>query len=585
MEMTENLARLRGELDRIDDNILHLVEQRLTLCRRIALSKGNARQLKLNPRRQGEVIARLEARASSNAAPAVAHIWREIMAHGLQVQAPTRFLIPDHSNREQLLRLVRERYGAAVPVEWVGAKEVAVARAEVEEAVAVLAGAALPKLPAPVTAFDQLRDERGALVGWLAGRVGADAAVRLADTSSSRWNPSSWRTREARQQPDYLDIAQLDRVERRLAARAPLVELQDIDALRARLADAERGQAVLLQGGDCVETFREYSLEKIGSTAGLLLELGQIIGAAAGRPVIHVGRMAGQFAKPRSSATENVGGIELPIYRGDGVNGAEAAIEARTADPRRLLKAHDQAAATMQQLWHGAPAGSEPVYASHEALLLNVEQALTRYDELTGRWWAGSGHMLWIGDRTRQLDGAHVEYARGIANPIGLKCGPSLSPDELLRLIDTLDPHHEAGRLTLIPRLGRATIADRLPALMRAVQREGRNILWCADPMHGNTRIVDGRKTRLLDDILAETVAFHDIAAAEGVWPGGMHLELTGTDVLECAGGRRRPMRFGSGPGYQSGCDPRLNPGQARELAELVAEWHSPAAGRLRKCG
>lgn len=581
MRTMDNLARLRGEIDRIDDEILELVEERLSLCRRIALSKGGGNRLKLSPSRQQAVLARLQARASESAAPAVPHIWREIMAHGLQVQAPIRILIPAGAYGDRLLPLVREQYGSAPLVEWVRCPEIAIARAEREEAVAVLPGTVPPRLPEGLSAFDQLRDQDGALVGRLVGRVDAKPVHHRLPL----WNPDSWRAREARQQPCYPDLAELDRVERRLAARAPLVELHDIDALRDRLADAARGQALLLQGGDCVETFGEYSAEKVGATAKLLLELGQVIGSAAERPVIHVGRVAGQFAKPRSSPTEIVGGVELQVYRGDGINGAGPDRLARIADPGRLLQAHDQAASTLQELWHRAPPGSQPIYASHEALLLNVEQALTRYDELTGRWWASSGHMLWIGDRTRQLDGAHVEYARGIANPIGLKCGPGLDADELLRLIDRLDPDNDPGRLTLIPRLGRERIADQLPRLLRATRDEGRNVLWCVDPMHGNTRTVDGRKTRLLDDIVAETIAFHEIASAEGVWAGGLHLELTGTEVLECTGGRRKLFRLGAKPRYLSGCDPRLNPGQARDLADQVAAWHAPAAPGYRMCG
>jgi 3-deoxy-7-phosphoheptulonate synthase len=584
MNMNDNLARLRGELDQIDDGILELVERRLTLCRRISLSKGGSRQLKLSPARQRAVVARLQDRASTIAAPAVAHVWRELMAHGVRAQSAMRILIPDHPDRERMLRLVRELYGSAAPVEWVGSEADATARALSEEAIAVLPATITP-LPKGLIAFDLLRDERGRAIARLAGRVGQEAVPTSADDRRAPWRPSSWRAHEARQQPSYRDPAELDRVERRLAARAPLVELNDIDALKRQLAKAARGEAILIQGGDCVETSAEHGSEKVQLTADLLLELGQIVGAASGQPIVHVGRIAGQYAKPRSAATEMVGGVELPVYRGDGVNGSGPTAEDRAADPRRLLQAHDRAVETMRQLWDRAPSGSEPVYASHEALLLNVEQAMTHYDELTGRWWAGSGHMLWIGDRTRQLEGAHVEYARGIANPIGLKCGPGLEATELLRLIDRLDPDNEPGRLTLIPRLGREKVAEQLPAWMSVVRTEGRNVLWCVDPMHGNTRIIDGRKTRLLADIAAETAAFHDIAAAEGVWPGGVHLELTGTDVLECTGGKRKLFRLGGKQRYRSGCDPRLNPGQARELAEVVAQCHSPITARVRKYG
>lgn len=585
MNMNDNLARLRGELDRIDDEILALVERRLTLCRRISLSKGMSSRLKLSPMRQRAVVARLQAQASNGTAQAVAHIWRELMAHGVQAQSAMRVLIPDHPDRELMLRLVRDQYGSAAPVEWVGSEAAAIAGAMDGEAIAVLPGAASTSLPDEVVAFELLRDSRGRTIARLAGRVGQEAAISSADDRRAAWKPSSWRTREVRQQPAYRNIAELNQVERRLAARAPLVELHDVDALRRRLAEAAQGRAILVQGGDCVETAEEHGPDKIRLTADLLLELGQIIGAASGQPIVHVGRIAGQYAKPRSAGTEMAGGVEMPVYRGDGVNGSEPTLEARAADPQRLLQVHDRAIETMRHLWDRAPAGSEPVYASHEALLLNAEQAMTRYDELTGRWWAGSGHMLWIGDRTRQLEGAHVEYARGIANPIGLKCGPSLEADELLRLIDRLDPDNDSGRLTLIPRLGRAAVEARLPGLMRAARREGRNVLWCVDPMHGNTRVIDGRKTRLLSDIAAETVAFHDIAAAEGVWPGGVHLELTGTDVLECVGGRRKLLGLGWKQRYLSGCDPRLNPGQARELAAVIAECHATDGASLRKYG
>jgi 3-deoxy-7-phosphoheptulonate synthase len=359
-----------------------------------------------------------------------------------------------------------------------------------------------------------------------------------------------------------------------------LVELHDIDALKERLAAAARGEAVLVQGGDCVETLREHSPEKVRATAALLREIGDLVGAAD-VPAVLVGRMAGQSAKPRSSATEVVNGVEISVYRGDGVNGEEAELPSRLADPQRLLAVHDMAAETLRHVWGTGAADEAPVYASHEALLLNVEQAQTRYDERTGRWWAGSGHLLWIGERTRQLDGAHVDYMRGIANPIGLKCGPTMTVDDLLRLLDRLDPAGEAGRMTLIPRMGRERVGERLPALMRAVKQAGRNVLWCVDPMHGNTRVVDGRKVRLVDDILAETQAFHEVTASEGVWAGGVHLELTGSDVLECRGSsRRRWLGLGPRAPYLTGCDPRLNREQALEVAAAVARWTAPTAAR-----
>lgn len=579
MRTNSQLAQLRRELDRIDDAMLSLLEQRLTLCRRISDAKP-ATGVKLCPDRQRSVIDRLTARANDDAARAVPHVWREIMAHGVQVQSELALVIPDSSNREQVLRLVRDCYGSAAPVVWVDSSTAALARAVRGGAIAVLPTSSANILSCDLGELDRLRDEEGAIVARLIGRMPAKAKLKA---DSGNWHPSSWRRRPTLQQPDYPNLRELQRVERRLAARAPLVELNDVDALRRKLGEVALGRAILVQGGDCVETRREASPEKVRLTADLLLALGKSLSQAADCPVVHVGRMAGQYAKPRSAQTETIDGREIPVYRGDGINGEGADAASRIADPQRLLDAYDQAVATLGEMWDRAPAGSQPVYASHEALLLGAEQAMTHYDERSGRWWAGSGHMLWIGERTRQLDGGHVEYARGIANPIGLKCGPGLEADELLRLIDRLDPTNEAGRLTLIPRLGKERIGEILPGLMRAMKDEGRNVLWCVDPMHGNTRIIDGRKTRLLGDIIAETLDFHDIAMAEGVWTGGVHLELTGTDVLECRDNARRWMRLGARPPYLSGCDPRLNSAQVQELGLAIAAWHAPV--QRRKAG
>ena len=318
--------------------------------------------------------------------------------------------------------------------------------------------------------------------------------------------------------------------------------------------------------------------------------MGAILRAASGGDVVHLARIAGQFAKPRSSSSETIGGVTLPSYRGDAVNGPEFAAAARTPDPRRLLDAHRQAQVTIQLLNAYAAASyadlptvhrqvglSEPLrpvtmFTSHEALLLNYEQALTRYDEASEQWCATTGHMLWIGDRTRQLDGAHVEFARGVANPIGLKCGPSLETDDLLRLIDRLDPNNVAGRLVLIGRFGAAHIAEHLPKLMEATRREGRRAIWSIDPMHGNTCTVDGLKTRMVSDIVSEIRTFFEVAAAEGVHPGGVHLEMTGSDVTECIGGTLKLARKDLGRSYLTHCDPRLNEGQAIDVAHAVAD-------------
>jgi 3-deoxy-7-phosphoheptulonate synthase len=578
MRTTQDLARLRGELDLIDDELLDLVGRRLALSALIAAAKtDDGGHLKLRPARQRAVVARLQAKASAASAGAVADIWRELMAHSLQRQAPTRLLLWTDGDREALARLARERFGSAAPLDWAAGPEEALRRAQAEEAVAILSCRWLGPLPAGLTAFDRLDDEAGSPVARAIGRVEAEAE---AAPVLPAWSPAGWRRREALQMPVYPDPRALEAVERRLRTRAPLVELHDIDRLRRQLGEVAEGKAFLLQGGDCAESFREFSPGKVASTADLLLELGRTLAAAAGAPVVHVARMAGQFAKPRSAATERVGGVDLPAYRGDGVNGAEPTPAARAPDPERLLRAHDQAAATARLLCAHVADGGEPLYASHEALLLPYEQALTRYDERSGRWWAGSGHMLWIGDRTRGLEGAHVEHARGIANPLGLKCGPDLEAEDLLRLIERLDPGNAPGRLTLIARLGRDRIADRLPRLMRATAAAGRRVAWTVDPMHGNTRLAAGRKTRFFGDIAAETRSFFEIAAAEGVWAGGLHLELTGMAVTECLGGRRPVFERDLGRRYLTACDPRLNPDQARELAWLAAREAAPRPAR-----
>jgi 3-deoxy-7-phosphoheptulonate synthase len=349
------------------------------------------------------------------------------------------------------------------------------------------------------------------------------------------------------------------------------------------------GGGFVVQGGDCAESFAEFNADKVRVTYNLLLRMGAML-RAAGVDVVHLARIAGQFAKPRSSNTETIDGVTLPSYRGDAVNGPAFTSAARVPDPKRLLDAHRQAQVTIELLQAYASASyadvpkvhrevglkepSRPVamFTSHEALLLNYEQALTRYDEASEQWWATSGHMLWIGDRTRQLDGAHVEFARGVGNPVGLKCGPSLAVDDLLRLMERLDPDNAPGRLVLIGRFGATKVAEHLPELMRATRREGRNAIWSIDPMHGNTRTVEGVKTRMVGDIVSEIGSFFEVAAAEGVHPGGMHLEMTGGDVTECIGGSLKLAPEDLGRRYLTHCDPRLNERQALDVAHAVAD-------------
>ncbi|HVI28020.1 class II 3-deoxy-7-phosphoheptulonate synthase [Hansschlegelia sp.] len=442
---------------------------------------------------------------------------------------------------------------------------------------------------------------------------------------SERWSPSSWRDKPIEQSPVYPDTAALAAAEAQLASFPPLVFAGEARKLKRQLAKVAAGEAFLLQGGDCAEAFAEHSADNIRDFFRVLLQMAVVLTYAAASPVVKVGRVAGQFAKPRSSPTEVVDGVELPIYRGDIVNGTEATPEARIPDPRRQLEAYRQSAATLNLLRAFANGGyanldfvhqwmlgfvkespqsgryrevadriaealdfmracgidpeSHPelrttdFFTSHEALLLGYEQALTRVDSTTGDWYATSGHMIWIGDRTRQLDHAHVEYARGVKNPVGLKCGPSLKPDELMRLIDALDPDNEPGRLTLIARFGAEKVFDHLPGLVRAVKAEGRNVVWSCDPMHGNTiKSASGYKTRPFERILQEARAFFEVHRAEGTYAGGIHVEMTGKNVTECTGGARAISDADLHDRYHTHCDPRLNAEQAIELAFLVAE-------------
>ncbi|MHC3127293.1 phospho-2-dehydro-3-deoxyheptonate aldolase [Brevundimonas sp. GN22] len=442
---------------------------------------------------------------------------------------------------------------------------------------------------------------------------------------TKRWTPDSWRQMPALHMPaDYPDAAELARVEDELRAMPPLVFAGEARRLTQQLAQVEAGNAFLLQGGDCAESFKEFSADNIRDTFRLILQMAVVLTFAGRKPVVKVGRIAGQFAKPRSSPIEEIGGVELPSYRGDIINGMGFTPEERIPDPQRLLKAYHQSSATLNLLrafagggyadlynihkWtlgfadNGAGAayreladkitealafmeavGVTPqthpdlsrveVFTSHEALLLNLETALTRVDSGSGEWFDTSAHMLWIGERTRQLDGAHVEFMKGISNPIGVKCGPTMTSEDLLPLIDALNPNNIPGRLTLIGRFGHDKVGDRLPALMRAVKAEGKRVIWSIDPMHGNTlKAANGYKTRPFDRVMGEVRSFIDVAEAEGVHPGGVHLEMTGQNVTECLGGAQPVTEDDLSSRYHTHCDPRLNADQALELAFLVAE-------------
>ena len=451
---------------------------------------------------------------------------------------------------------------------------------------------------------------------------------------NSRWTPDSWKQKPVVHMPmDYPDTAALHAVEDELRAMPPLVFAGEARTLTAKLAQVERGDAFLLQGGDCAESFKEFSTDNIRDTFRLILQMAVVLTFAGRKPVVKVGRIAGQFAKPRSSPVEEIDGVELPSYRGDNINGSAFTPEERIPDPQRLIKAYNQSASTLNLLrafasggyadlynihrWtlgfadNGAGAqyrelaekitealafmeavGVTPethpdlsrveVFTSHEALLLNVESALTRLDGSTGEWFDTSAHMLWIGERTRQLDGAHIEFMRGIKNPIGVKCGPTMEADDILRLADVLNPDNIPGRLTLIGRFGHDKVGKRLPGLMSAVKAAGKRVVWSIDPMHGNTLKADnGYKTRPFDRIMSEVRSFIDIAEAEGVHPGGVHLEMTGQNVTECLGGATEVTEDDLSSRYHTHCDPRLNADQALELSFLVAE--KLRLGRLKQ--
>jgi len=442
---------------------------------------------------------------------------------------------------------------------------------------------------------------------------------------AERWTPDSWRGKPVLQMPNYPDAGALADVEAQLATFPPLVFAGEARNLKKSLARVAKGEAFLLQGGDCAESFAEHGANNIRDFFRVFLQMAVVLTYAGALPVVKVGRIAGQFAKPRSSPTEKIDGKELPSYRGDIVNDFAFTEAARIPDPQRQLMAYRQSAATLNLLRAFATGGyanlasvhqwmlgflkdspqsrrykeladriSEALnfmracgldleahpelratdfYTSHEALLLGYEQAFTRVDSTTGDWYATAGHMIWIGDRTRQLEGAHIEYFRGIKNPIGLKCGPSLKPDELLKLVDILNPDNEPGRLTLITRFGNEKAGEHLPGMVRAIQREGRVVVWSCDPMHGNTITSNtGYKTRPFDRILSEVKTFFSVHAAEGTHAGGVHLEMTGQDVTECLGGARAITHEDLSDRYHTVCDPRLNAEQSIDMAFLIAE-------------
>jgi len=392
---------------------------------------------------------------------------------------------------------------------------------------------------------------------------------------AQEWSPRSWQGHEALQQPDYADTAALAAAEAELASYPALTSLNEAQALTGRIAEAQAGRAFLLQGGDCAESFAEFSPANIDASFRLIMSMARSLAGASGLPIIKSARMAGQFAKPRSVDRETKAERTLPAYRGDIVNGIGFDEDERAPDPDRMFRAYAQAYATLSRLRSLAAAEAEQLYTCHEALLLPYEQALVRQEGSVS--WGSSAHFLWIGDRTRFPGSAHVEFARGLANPLGIKCGPSLQPDMLLALLDTVNPKREAGRITLISRMGANNVEAALPPLLRAVKEAGHPVLWSCDPMHGNTvKAANGYKTRPFERILNEAHAFFAVTRAEGAIPGGIHIEMTGQDVTECTGGTVDVTEQNLGDRYHTHCDPRLNPAQAMELAELVAEMLRP---------
>lgn len=441
----------------------------------------------------------------------------------------------------------------------------------------------------------------------------------------SNWTPDSWREFPILQQPNYNDLAELKDVEQQIHSFPPLVFAEETRELYRQLGEVAEGRGFLLQGGDCAESFADFNAANIRDTFKVMLQMAVVLTFGGKVPVTKIARMAGQYAKPRSADLETIDGVSLPSYRGDIVNSFEFTEAARRPDPQRLITAYHHSASTLNLLrafaqggladlhqvnrWNMSFVASNPnreryqhladrikdslefmevlginsdttptiketqLFTSHEALLLNYEQALTRRDHLTGNWYDCSAHMVWIGERTRQLDHAHLEFFRGIHNPVGVKIGPSMDPDDLIKLIDTVNPENDPGRLTLITRMGADVLGDKLPALVRKVQQEGRKVVWSSDPMHGNTiKASNGYKTRNFDAVLKEIQDFFAVHKAEGSWAGGVHFEMTGQHVTECTGGAYGLSEADLSQRYKTQCDPRLNADQVQELAFLITD-------------
>ena len=441
------------------------------------------------------------------------------------------------------------------------------------------------------------------------------------------WKPNTWRNYPVVQMPKYINQKSLSSVEAKLSLKPPLVFAGEVQALKRSLHLVEKGEAFILQGGDCAESFTQFSANGIRDTFKVLLQMAVILTFGSSMPIIKIGRIAGQFAKPRSSDIEVLNGVELPSYRGDMINDMEFNKASREPDPHRLIEGYEQSAATLNLIRAFAQGGmadlakvhewtlgfladtpettkyqevadriSESLnfmkacgltsdtasqlretefYTSHEALLLNYEEALTREDTITSEkgWYSTSAHLLWVGDRTRQHDHGHIEFLSGIQNPVGIKCGPSLEPDDLIRLIEKINPENDTGKVVLICRMGSEKVFDHLPKLIKKIQSEGKKVIWCCDPMHGNTiKASNGYKTRKVSQILSEVDNFFNVHKTEGSYPGGVHFEMTGSNVTECLGGANEVKESDLGSRYHTHCDPRLNGSQSLELAFLISD-------------
>lgn len=549
---------LRKDIDWIDDQILDLLEQRYAVVKKVAWAKHRETEqaLALRPSREAAILDRLSTRAIHVPQADVAHIWRSILSLSSHHQRAYRILVTGpETARVALLTLAASRY-TGIAVEWRDDGAAALEAAERGDAVLLI----------PADQWDAARHGGLDLIaqhptgcldhpwGLELGRLGSDEA------RVEEWTPDSWRARVHQQQPAYPEPRAARDAIGELAAGSGIAPLDEVSELQALIADAQAGRGVFIQAGDCAERM-DADAAAVGAMASLIDRLGSELETRLDLPAVRLGRLGGQYAKPRSQVAEGAGASRVPAYRGDAVNGRAACPLERTPDPSRLLLARDQGLRVRDWLDNTA------IRTSHEALLLDYETALTR--SVGRRTWSSSAHSLWLGDRTRDLAGAHVEYLRGLANPLGIKCGPTLGAEELVNLLERLDPDGAPGRIMLVSRLGAAHIEDRLAPLMAAVKDSGRSVLWLCDPMHGNNRSANGTKLRLMPEIIAETRAFVRTTRSLGIHPGGLHLEVTPRPVLECV--ERIEDATADRP-FESLCDPRLNPEQALRVVAAYAD-------------